>query len=259
MTEDELLIAHTMDLKNQCADYSMITSTHFLDMRQRSVLKCLEKEQSKYAETFIWGGFEEAERTIMIFVPKIFGFSDIRSAFENDSDSFPISVLRLDKDRFSSLTHRDYLGALMGLSIKRELLGDIIIDDKGAYLICLKSIEDFIINNLINAGRATITARKADFSEISNIQYNTKDIFMSVASTRLDCIVASAFSLSRTKSVSFIESGSVYVNGQQILKCDYKIDEGDKVVLRGKGKALLYEIKGESKKGRLHVVIRKYL
>ena len=259
MTEDEFLIAHVRDLKTKCADNSIITHTNFLDMRQRTVLSFLKKEQAEFVKTVIWGGFDDSERAVMIFIPRFYESFDPEEIFEDDPDLCPITVLRADKDKFSVLSHRDYLGALMGLSIKRELIGDIIIDENGAYIICLKSIEHFITENLTSAGRATLTVKSTSFSDIKSMEFKTKEIFSSVASTRLDCIVSSAFSISRTKAVSAIESGITYVNGLQILKPDYKINEGDKIVLRGKGKAVLSQIKGESKKGRLHIIIKKFI
>ena len=87
----------------------------------------------------------------------------------------------------------------------------------------------------------------------------TKDLFFSVPSLRLDAIVCCAFSLSRSKASALIESGSVFLDGVQILKADKKLSVGEKIVLRGKGKAVLLEQKGESKKGRLQIIIRKYL
>ena len=76
---------------------------------------------------------------------------------------------------------------------------------------------------------------------------------------RLDCLVAAVFKLSRPSAAEAIKQGLVYVNSSQLLKSDYNLKEGDKLVLRGRGKAVIGELAGHSKKGRLHLNIKKYL
>lgn len=259
MTEDQFLFSHAQDLKIQCADNSMITNTLFLDMRQRTLLKPLEKEQNTYVNTFYYGGYSDAERVCAVFVPEFFETEDIFNFFAENNEENPLSLIRIDKDRFSALSHRDYLGSLMGLGIKREMLGDILVDENGCYIPCVKSIAKFISENLISVGRGTVTVSLKSFDEIGNRKENFKEISAFVASPRLDSVVSSAFSLSRTKSAEFIEKGAVFLNGIECLKPDTKLNEGDKIVLRGKGKAILASFDGESKKGRLHITIRRYI
>ena len=259
MTEDEVLLSHASDLKTQCADESTVQSTAFLDMRQRTLLTALEKEQSEYVKTFYYGGYENAERLCAVFVPRFYEADNAFELFAAYPEFDSITLLRLEKDRFTSLSHRDYLGALMGLGLKREVLGDIVTDDGGCRLFCLSSVSRFICENLKSAGRASIRAFEEQKSEFVQAEEKTQDLFFSVSSLRLDAVVGSAFSLSRSKAAAFIESGSVFVDGVQIVKTDKKISVGEKIVLRGKGKAVLLEQKGESKKGRLHITIRRYL
>lgn len=259
MTEDQFLFSHAEDLKAQCADNSMITNSLFLDMRQRTLLKPLEKLYSEYVNTFYYGGFSDAERVCAVFVPKFFDVQSIEGFFKENNDDNPISLIRVDKDRFSSLTHRDYLGSLMGLGIKREMLGDILVDEGGCFIVCVRSIAKFICNNLTSVGRGTVTASEVSFDLISCRNENFKEISAFVASVRLDNIVSAAFSLSRTKGAEFIEKGAIFLNGLQTIKPDYKVNEGDKIVLRGKGKAIVSSFDGESKKGRLHITIKRYI
>lgn len=259
MTEDEVLLSHASDLKTQCADESIVLSTAFLDMRQRTLLTALEKEQSEFVKTFYYGGFENAERLCAVFVPRFYGETDAFEFFSAYPEYDPITLLRLEKDRFTALSHRDYLGALMGLGLRRETLGDIVTDENGCRLFCLSSVKRFICENLKSAGRASITVFEEPKTAFLQTEEKTRDIFFSVPSLRLDAVVGAAFSLSRTKAAAFIEGGSVFVDGVQTLKTDKRLSVGEKIVLRGKGKALLLEQKGESKKGRLHIVIRRYL
>ncbi len=258
MTDDEILLSHARDLKKQCADRGMITHTAFLDLHQRSLLNRLEREQSAEVQTFYYGGYPDAERVCAVFVPKYYGVSDLAAYFTENPDDDPLCLLRAEKDAFSNLSHRDYLGALMGLSVKRELFGDILVDDEGAFLVCLKSIRPFLLENFRSAGRATLTLRDASFGDLQMREAKTKDVFVSVPSLRLDCVVAAAYHLSRTGAEQAIRAGLVFVNAVQTDKADKRLFAGDVLVLRGRGKCRLLEETGQSKKGRLHLTVRRY-
>lgn len=259
MTEDEVLFSHASDLKMQCADESIVQSTAFLDLRQRTLLLPLEKSQSEYVKTFYYGGYDDAERLCAVFVPKFYEEKNPFDFFASYPEFDPITLLRIEKDRFTTLSHRDYLGALMALGIRREMLGDIVTDENGCFLFCLSSVKRFIAENLGSVGRASVKVSEIQKGDFVQKNERTADVFFSVASLRLDAVCGAAFSLSRGKAAEFIESGSVYLGGVQIVKPDRKVALGEKIVLRGKGKAVLSEIKGESKKGRIHIVIKKYL
>ena len=259
MTDDEILFSHARDLKAQCADRGMITHTTFLDLHQRSLLARIERERNAEVQMFYHGGFPEAERVCAVFVPKFYGVSDLRAYFAGNPDDDPLCLLRADKDAFSTLSHRDYLGALMGLSVKRELFGDSLPDDGGAYLVCLKSIRPFLLENFRSAGRATLTLRAASFGDLQTPTVKTKDVFASVPSLRLDCVLAAAFHLSRAGAEQAIKAGLVFVNAVQTDKTDRRLAPGDVLVLRGKGKCRLLEETGQSKKGRLHLTLRHFV
>ena len=258
MTDDEILLSHARDLLQTAANDGYMTHTSFLDLHQRSVLQALQRETGRDVDLFFSGGYPDAERTLALFVPRYFEARSAEDLFAAQPEQQPFSLLRFEKDKFSTLSHRDYLGALMGLGIKRELLGDLLVDDTGVFVVCLESAERFLLEHFTSAGRATLTGRAADFSELSKREEHFTEQFASVASLRLDSVLGAAFSLSRTKAAQAIESGSVYLNSVQTLKPDAHVNTGDKLVLRGKGKAVLFEVRGESKKGRVHLVLRKY-
>lgn len=260
MKDDEILISHARDLKSRCADKSMITNTYFLDMRQRALLSKIERESSGYVKTYYYGGYAQAERVCAVFVPSFYEVNgDETNFFEEYSDENPLTLIRIDKDRFTSLSHRDYLGSLMGLGLKREMLGDILTDGSGAYIICMKSTAEFLKLYLISVGRASAQVKDASFSELSDRKESFKEIKASVASLRLDNVASAAFSLSRTNCSGFIEKGAVFVNSAQVTKPDFRLDVGDKIVLRGKGKAVLSSVDATSRKGRIHVTLKRFL
>lgn len=260
MNEKEVMISHALDLKERSASQSIVTSTNFLSVEELSDIIKTERINNEFVDTFYYGGHLEAERKVAVFVPSFYSVTeDELEVFLNNNSFNPLSVLEITKDRFAVLSHRDYLGALMGLGIKREMIGDILVNSEGCTLFCLKSIEDYICANLSKAGRGQLCVKKADVSKLVLNESKTEISFISVASLRLDCLVAAAFRLSRTGAVNFITQGTVYVNGEQITKTDYILKENDKLVLRGKGKTVIEKVIGESKKGRMHINLKRYI
>lgn len=258
MNEKELIISRFLDAKKNCFENSVVTHTSFLTLEERELVRPLAKEFGESVDTFFYGGYEDAERTVAVFLPSFFGAETAEEFFSSCPDENPLKVIEIKKDRFSSLSHRDYLGSLMGLGIKREMLGDIKVTDDGAYVFALESICRYITENLTKAGRGTVKAKAKKVCDLPETEEKTETSFSSVASLRLDNVLSAAFNLSRSTAVEAIKSGLVFVNSVQSFKSDMTLKEKDKIVLRGKGKAVLEEIIGESKKGRIHINIKKF-
>lgn len=261
MNDDSILISYAHDKMVRCMDDYVITSTFFLDVRQQALLLSEFLRQSD-VKVLLYGGFDTAERAVMVFIPQYLEITDFDSLdryFSENPEENPLTVINLKKDSFSTVSHRDYLGALMGLGIKRETTGDILVNGGGADLIALKSIAEYIITELKSVGRATVLTEEVTFDKLKNAVINIKEETINVSSMRLDNIISVCFRLSRSESASAIQSGSVFVNSLQILKCDKKVNIGDKIVFRTKGKIVLREISGVSKKGRNFIKIDVYV
>ena len=157
------------------------------------------------------------------------------------------------------LTHRDYLGSLMGLGIKRGMIGDIIIRDDGADIIVMKEIADFLLINYEKAGRTNLKLEIADITELNTGIVNIEEKHDTVASLRLDNLVSSVFSLSRSRAQEAIKAGLVFVNSAPAAKPDMQLTEGDKLVLRGRGKAVLRKVQGKTRKDRIYISFDRYL
>ena len=255
MNDDKLFSAILKDKIAFCKEDCIITYTKFLDLNQQNEFNSFPKD--KEVVSFTFGGYELAERKIGVFVPKIYEVSE--DNFLTYDNGEPLCVLRIEKDKFSYLTHRDYLGALMNLGIKREMFGDILVDGSGAYIIVLSEIASFIKENLKRIGRGSCEVIDSDFGSLGQIKTDIKDIFSTVASLRLDNVISSAFSLSRKNAVNEIYAKRVFVNDILVEKSDYRVPIGAKIVIRGKGKVILTEQKGVSRKDRPQIIIRKYL
>lgn len=260
MNEKEVIISHALDLKEKTATESIVTSTNFLSAEELSLLIKKERINNEFVDTFYYGGYDDAERKAAVFVPKFYNVSnETFDDFLVESKCNPLVVLKIKKDKFATLSHRDYLGALMGLGIKREMVGDIVVHENGCNMFCLKSIAAFIQQNLKQAGRGQLTLEICDLKEFELAESKTEIFFVSVASMRIDCLVAAAFKMSRSSAINAINQGVIYVNSEQIIKTDFILSQGDKLVFRGKGKTVIDEVIGESKKGRLHINIKKYV
>lgn len=257
--EDKLLLAKIRDRERQCSDNSMITNSVFLDMRERSVVASSHFD----IRMIFYGGFEDAERTTAVFLPEYIEAQDLQALFEyfdECPEADPVAIIEIEKDKFSpALSHRDYLGALMGLGIKREMTGDIIVSENGCKMAVLEKIAPFIVENLGKAGRGTLKAKIISSGEARKGAkvVGTPDSF-TVSSMRLDSVVKNAFRVSRGDACAAIEAGLVFVNDLECTKPDKKIAQSDKVVFRRKGRIIVKDCSSVSKKGRIIVEITRF-
>ena len=267
MKEDNFFLGQIEDKIAQCENKYIVTCTGFLDSHQQSLARLYcrknhvavfdrKEEQAAAAEgklpscrACFYGGYDDAERVVLINLPDY--------AFVEDEE--PLTVIRASAPAGGRpLTHRDYLGSLVGLGIKRELLGDILVRPDGADIIVLTDIADFILMNYCKAGRTGLSLERLPVSELIVPEIDRKIVTDTVASLRLDNIVASAFGLSRGRAAEAIKGGIVFVNHVEVIKADAAVSEGDQITLRGKGKARLAEIGGRSRKDRIYVQIERY-
>ena len=259
MNEKEILISHALDKKRKSADNSMITHTNFLSLDEISIVKTIDREYNEYTDTFYSGGYGDSERQIALFIPKFYDIEDLDSFLTENEEDNPLCIVHLKKDKFTTLSHRDYLGAIMGLGLKREMVGDIKVTDEGADVFCLKSSADYICENLKKSGRGSVTGEILPVTSFTSSEDKYELLFTTVSSLRLDGVIAAFFNLSRSTAAEAVNKGLVYVNSSQCLKVDYTLKGGDKIVLRGKGKTVLSEVKGTSKKGKLKIEYKKYI
>ncbi|MBR2732263.1 MAG: hypothetical protein IKD72_09820 [Clostridia bacterium] len=257
--ETRLLAAKIEDKARQCADRGMLTSTAFLDLHQRSVAAGLRLP----VRPLFYGGFTEAERTVAVFAPDYVDAADLAALtawFDADPTSDPVRILRVEKDRFSSaLTHRDYLGALMALGIRREMTGDILVTETGCRIAVLASMAAFLTENLTAAGRATLTVsiEPPGAARAGECAAGVPDSF-TVSSLRLDSLVKNGFGVSRPAACEAITHGLVFVNDLECLKTDRRIAEGDKITFRHRGRILVTACGARSRKGRVIVEIERF-
>ena len=267
MNTDELLIAKIEDKIQQADEWGTVTAGDFLDAHQRKVLLDYARGRKLPVHMALYGGYAGAERCMPVFLPEYMewgGLDDPRGLPEELTEL--LCVIRVSAPKGGrTLTHRDYLGSLLALGLEREVTGDILVrteDDTdlgpGADIIVKAEIAEFIELNYNKAGRTNLSVLAHPIEELCIGEVRITKKHDTVASLRLDNIVASAFSLSRAKAADAIRHGIVSVNSIEALKVDMEIDEGDKIVLRGRGKVVLAKVGGVSRKDRTRITLDVY-
>lgn len=257
--EDKLLLAALADKLKQCEDKMYPTNSGFLDAREQALaLSFLHNRRPAYA---LWGGFAQAERRCVIFLPDYLAAEALQADFSQaEPELDPLAVLRVTPTaRQAALSHRDYLGALLGLGINRAKVGDIIVRDNGADIIIMREMADYLLLNYQQVGRHQITAELLPTAELAAFEPPAKEISANVSSLRLDSVAAAAFGVSRSKCAEAAHARLLAVNGLQTLKPDQSINPGDSITWRGKGKARLLSVDGKTRKNRVFITIKRYI
>ncbi len=252
MTETELLLSLIDDKLRKCENQYRMTHTHFLNLSERSAAMAhIRTQTSQYV---FFGGYPDAERTVLFLLPDYME----KEPFTPDEEDDPLCVLHCRTSGGRALTHRDYLGALLALGVERSVVGDILVGENGAEIIIMKSIADYLLTSYTKVGAVSLAVSIEPIGALVPPKQNTEFIRESVASLRLDNMLSAVFGVSRSAAVEAISRGLVFINDTETKKADARINIGDKLVLRGKGKAYFREQNGMTRKGRLSVLFEIY-
>lgn len=160
---------------------------------------------------------------------------------------------------FGTPGHRDYLGAVLGLGIRRGSVGDIRICEDTAYIFCLPSVQQLLLDEFARAGRVSVTVSSCDLTDVPAPVIKTRKLSFTVKSLRLDAVTGSLFGLSRTSAAELIRMGAVSLNYSACEKTDAPVEQGDIISLKGHGKGRLTAVGGRSRKDRLFVEVEIYV
>lgn len=236
------------ELSARAAGRGRYTYTQFLTLAEQDVLSRMERQ---LPSPVIWlGGYDTAERRVACF------------GREEDMGYPPADPVRclciapVSRKFAGDPGHRDFLGSLMGLGIKRQLLGDIQIVEGAGWLFCLEEIAEYICQNLTSVGRTTVSCRPAQPPEQLSLPPEPCEIV--VASQRLDALIAAVWRLSRSESQELLEKGMVFIDGRLVESPSHTLQEGDLVSVRHRGRFRYEGAVRETKKGRLRVSVRIY-
>ena len=245
--EEAVFAARVEDCCVLCDKKSVPRFTGFLDLRQQKIADFTASGISPAAFSF-FGGYDGAER-------KMFGvFPDY--IIERQAE-FPIGYLCVAHSR--PLSHRDFLGALMSLGIKREVVGDIMVGEDKSFLILQKSLCMHIIENITKIGNVGVRITSCTAAQLSSSEKRFEEKSVIVSSMRLDCVVAAVTGKSRADAAKLVSSERVSVNHEIITSCSKNIAENDVLSIRSFGKFIIGFCETKTKKGRFVLLYKKYI
>ena len=224
-------------------------NTAFLSPREQELARYLFGEPEGL---YVFGGYEEAERRMICYLPE---YLEAESLYYDA----PLMCLRGTFYEGDSPSHRDFLGALMGAGISRESVGDICVGKGTCDFFVTREIGPYLLQSFTSAGRVRLRLQEISLAEAVIPQPEVKEIRDTVASLRLDSIIASGFRMGRSAAAQYITAGKAAIDGLPCEKCDKQVAEGAKIAVRGLGKIKLESVNGQTKKGRISVVIHRYV
>lgn len=248
--EEQIIpIRKVLDKVEKVIESHITQVTDFLDPYQR---KLCYSFLNKINDIFHFeeGGYEEAERKCIIIYPYYYNKEDIETM---------ISGVRISGTfKFTNVTHRDYLGAIMSLGLKREKIGDIIVHDNYCDIILHKELEDYVIMNLEKINNVSVKNNSVNLEDIKASKLNEKELNIIVSSLRIDNIISSVLNLSRSMSNEIIKCNKVKINFKPIIRNDTQVSDGDIISIRGKGRIKINNIMGLTKKGKIKILVKTF-
>ena len=245
---DKMLVARVLDCCEIASQRQIIKHTDFLDPFHRDFVRPLVSNYFgiRFLED---GGYPGAEQQRLAVFPDYYRPGDIE---------IPITVVEISlSDHSRVLSHRDYLGAIVGLGLKRSVIGDIIAFQGGAQVIVAGEIAGAVL------GIGEVNKFKAEAAEIPPYRVRVEEqpqrtITSTVASVRLDAIVSTGLGIGRSKATELIKADKIKVNWRQIGQPAFQLNQGDVLSIRGKGRLELEEVGSETKKGRVRITLKKF-
>lgn len=254
--DDKILLAQILDKIEMVEKKNKIEHTDFLDLAQiELVQKFINK--IKISNYMSYGGFEQAERKMYVIYSEKFNSLVVE---KNLSNIVQIIRIQLPEDLKGKYTHRDYLGAVIKLGIKREKVGDIVVDENGADIIVDRDIVKFLLDNLgglTRFSKSIITVQNIE--DLRPVEIRKEELDIIVSSLRLDNVISELARCSRNKALDIINMERVFVNFECETKKTKQIKPGDMISIRGKGRFFIKEIMGQTRSGRTIAKVEKFV
>ena len=248
--EDRMLLAKVWDKINAGIRKNIPSSTPFLAPRELEMARLLLGEPEGL---YRFGGYPEAERQMIVYLPE---YLEEESLMDEDS---PVVCLRATFFQGDTLSHRDFLGALMGAGVARETVGDICVGKGTCDFFVTREIAPYLLQSFDSAGRTRFHLEHVPLADAQIPEPEVKIIKDTLASLRLDGVISAGFRVGRSAAAEYVNAGRAAINGLPCTKSDKAVLEGDKISVRGLGKIKLAQVNGQTKKGRISVIIERYV
>lgn len=254
--EDKMCLAQVLDKIEISKVKGRIDSTDFLDMYQVSLVESFLKK-NKIEQYKLFGGYEDSERKILITYPESYTEEMVQKNYEK---FLRVVRIELPEEEHGKYAHRNYLGGIVKLGLKREKVGDILVANEGADIVVVSDFAEVLEKELPSLTR--FENSKISITEISNLkkkEIKIENIEIIVPSLRLDNIVSDLARTSRSKASQIIAQERVFINGKNETKVSKQVKLGDIITIRGKGRFIIKDFKGTTRSGRTVVLIEKYV
>lgn len=247
---DRAVLMRIADIMSSAEKWGKPCFSNFLTEHEQAVIS--EQFRSRIGESnYFFGGFELASRKVFCALPDFFGYSDAQV-------DYPFKAVTMLFPKGYTVTHRDILGSLMALRIKREAVGDILVGDCLAVVFICEPAASLVVSELSKIGGVGVSC-SFGAPEVLPDPYKLEQHSGVVTSMRIDAIVSLFTNLSRSESARLINSGLVMRNAQTVTSTSKDVDEQDKISIRGHGKYQIERICGTTRKGRLHIIYNKFI
>ncbi len=245
-----MLLARVWDKINLGMERSTPANTGFLSQREQELCRYLFGDVDGL---IFFGGYADAERKMLVYLP------DYLDEDALEGEDSPLACIHAAFYEGDSPSHRDFLGALMGAGIDRSSVGDICIGSTSCDFLITRQIAPYILQNLAAAGRVKLRLKQIPLSQLQVPEQQIREIRDTLASLRLDSVISAGFHIGRSLAAQYIAAGKAAIDGLPCEKPDKLVSEGAKISLRGSGKIRLAAVNGQTKKGRILVVIHRYV
>lgn len=250
MDTDTFLRKRFEELANRCDRENRYTFTGFLGIGELASFYETEKNLPKVPYDF-YGGTENAERVILRFGNcETLGYEE----------AYPIAFIEMKPlmAKFADeLSHRDILGAVMSLGIEREVVGDIYLNEKNAYIVCLSTMVEYIVEQLTSVKHTSVICKQ--IFELPKVAVGSpQELSVSVTSERIDAVIAKTFDLSRNSVNEIFRMQKIFLNGRICENNSRMLKAGDMITVRGFGRIVFCEITGTSRKGKLYAIVKVF-
>ncbi|WP_256760262.1 RNA-binding protein [Cohnella sp. WQ 127256] len=249
--DEKAFVDRAWEWVERAAERHETKRTDFLDPRQAHILFTLANRHPD-AQVRLAGGSAQAERQRALVAP------DYRVLDDEDMGIVVLDISSEDR-RISELDHGDYLGALLGLGIKRDKIGDLHVSDEGCHALIAEDIGNFLIGHMKQAHRIEVRVSVLPLAALREVKSTLEEQVLSVASMRLDGVASDVFRLSRTKILAPIKAGRCRVSWKPVEDPSHQLRAGDMVSMKGFGRFKVLDVEGVSKSGRIRVRIGKFV
>ena len=248
--EHKIAISSILDKISLSEKINKTIYCDFYDQYQQNIIEIMFKKIN--GEYVLFGGYDDAERKILILYP---------DSERPDLANIPISLIDIiySTNFGQSISHRDVLGTIISKGIKREKIGDILINEGRAQVLATSEVCDYLSYNIEKINNVKVKVNIKDLSKIILPEIKFKLINATVASLRLDCILEAGFGISRSNASDLINSENVFVNSAKVAKPSVNVKEGDIISARKFGRIIFETINGKTKKDRFSVSIKRLI